>query len=82
MNRGPEVPARSEASTPVPRPLWRRVAYPSSRPGWWSVGLVGMFFVFLELVFAWGAQTGHDRRTFFSDPIMAATLIGHGHGRA
>ena len=76
MNRGPAVPAQPDANVPAAPPLWRRVAYPSSRAGWWSVGLVGMFFVFLELVFLWGARTGHDRRTFFSDPVMAATLIG------
>jgi hypothetical protein len=50
--------------------------YPGTRTGWWAVGLVIVFFVFLKFLFILGAQTGHDRGTFFSDPMMAFALLG------
>ena len=75
MSSGPQSSAHPAASLPGP-PLWRRLAYPSTSAGWWSVGLVLLFLFFLESVFYWGARPGHDRRTFFSDWVMAFTLIG------
>ncbi len=52
-------------------PLWRRfLGVPRTRLGWWSFALAALFFVLLKLVFVWGSQTGYDRRTFFSDPVM------------
>jgi membrane associated rhomboid family serine protease len=60
-------------------PLWRRfLGVPDTRPGWWSLALALGFFVFLALIFLWGRRTGHDRSTFFSDPIMAATVLATG----
>jgi hypothetical protein len=35
-----------------------------------------LFFVLLKLIFVWGDQPGHDRSTFFSDPVAAFTLLG------
>jgi hypothetical protein len=57
-------------------PLWRRfLGVPRTRLGWWSFALALLFFVLLKAVFVWGSQAGHDRRTFFSDPIMGGILL-------
>lgn len=76
MSLSPSDPIRPAALVPTHRSLWRRLAYPSTGLGWWSVALAVLFFVFLKLVFVWGEQPGHDRSTFFSDPVAAITLIG------
>ena len=76
MNQNSKIPIAPVSNVPTPCALWRRLAYPITRTGWWSVGLVILFLISLKFVFIWGAQTGHDRRTFFSDPMMAFALLG------
>jgi hypothetical protein len=69
-------PTQTAATVSSIGSFWRGLAYPSTRLGWWSVALGALFFVFLKLVFVWGDQPGHDRSTFFSDPVAAFTLLG------
>lgn len=75
MSRVQSGPTQQPATVPPRRSLWRRLAYPTTRLGWLSIALAALFFVFLKLVFLWGDQPGHDRSTFFSDPVMAFMLI-------
>jgi hypothetical protein len=84
MSQGPAGPVRPDsndldwppATAPGRLSLWRRLAYPSTPLGWWSVGLVVLFIAFMAFVMFWGPQPGHDRRTFFSDPVMAFAFLG------
>ena len=61
----------------VHQPLWRRLFWtPSTRLGWWSIGLALGFFVFISLFVLQEFRPGRDRSTFFSDPVNAFTLLG------
>lgn len=76
MNLNPSACVSPAANVPRPRSGWRRLAYPGTACGWVSVGLVILFLALLKFVIFWGAQTGHDRSTFFSDSMIAFALIG------
>jgi len=79
MNTRQELPSGAPPSVRAPllrRPLWRRLlGWPSTREGWWSVRLVGAFFVFFILFQALvgAGQRGGD--TFFSNPWLAVTIL-------
>jgi hypothetical protein len=49
---------------------------PGTTLGWWSLVIGTGFFVFMRLFWMQALSPGHDRSTFFSDPINAACLIG------
>lgn len=59
------------------RPLWRRLfGWPATALGRTATGLAVLSLGFLWSVFWWGEHTSRNHSTFFSDPIMAFTLIG------
>lgn len=65
-----------QSMTPPDDPLWRRIlGWPSTRLGWWSVGLLIGFFVFFSLfslLVEFGQRGGE---TFFSNPWLASTML-------
>ena len=79
MNESPIRPSSSSPLIPPPsnqRPMWRRIlGLPRARPGWWSIGLTAVFFLFLWIfqLFVASGQRGGD--TFFSNPWLAATIL-------
>jgi hypothetical protein len=68
--------SQSQRFTPPQDPLWRRIlGWPSTRLGWWSVGLLIGFFVFFSLftlLVEFGQRGGE---TFFSNPWLASTML-------
>ena len=61
---------------PPDQPLWRHIlGWPSTRLGWWSVGLsVGFLFFFclFQTLVASGQRGGE---TFFSNPWLALSIL-------
>ena len=58
--------------------MWRRIlGLPSTRMGWWSIGLaiafVGLLVLWWLYVSRWRPT---PRPTFFSDPVSACLLLG------
>lgn len=69
----------SQLSTGMPpsdRPLWRRIlGWPSTRLGWWAVGLVVGFLVFFGLFQMLVASGQRGGETFFSNPWLALSML-------
>ena len=65
------------ANAPSPgQPLRRRVlGWPSTRLGWWSVGLAVGFFAFFGLFQALVASGQRGGETFFSNPWLALSIL-------
>ena len=76
----------SQSESPAPVPVVdaaasaqfkrRFFALPSTRLGWWSLGITAFFFVFMRLFWLQAFLPGRNRSTFFSDPLNAFCLIG------
>jgi hypothetical protein len=67
----PHVPSR----LPAP-PLWRQlIGFPSTRWGWWSIGLEIAFLVLLVIFFDLIASGQEGGDTFFSNPLLAFSLL-------
>jgi len=67
----PDVPSRLP-----PPPLWRKIIdFPSTRWGWWSIGLEIAFLVILAIRFTLIASGQEGGRTFFSNPSLAFSLL-------
>ena len=66
----------TDSDLPPGRPLWRRIlGAPSTRLGWWSVGLsVGflVFFTLFQILVTTGQRGGE---TFFSNPWLAVSIL-------
>ena len=66
----------TENLPPPAKPLWRRIlGWPSTRLGWWSVGLSAGFLAFMllfQLLVASGQRGGE---TFFSNPWLAVSIL-------
>ena len=82
MNTHQDMPvgATPPARGSVPRqPLWRRVlALPSTRAGWWAVGLAAGFFGFFGvfMVLVASGQRGGD--TFLDNLWLSGTMLAAG----
>ena len=65
------------ANAPSPgQPLRRRVlGWPSTRLGWWSVGLAVGFFAFFGLFQALVASGQRGGETFFSNPWLSLSIL-------
>lgn len=65
-----------ESESPPVQPLWRRIlGWPSTRPGWWSVGLSVGFLVFFCLFQTLVASGQRGGETFFSNPWLALSIL-------
>lgn len=59
-----------------PPPLWRQIIrFPSTRWGWWSLGLAIAFFVLWAIFFALVASGEKGGATFFSIPLLAISVL-------
>ncbi len=73
MTTDPGDPA---SMLPSVQPFWRRfLGWPSTRLGWWSVGLVVGFLVFFGTFQTLVASGQRGGETFFSNPWLALTIL-------
>ncbi|MGA9116681.1 MAG: hypothetical protein WB626_07900 [Bacteroidota bacterium] len=71
-----EANVRDVPSRLPPPPLWRRIfGFPSTRWGWWSIGLEISFLVLLTIFFALLASGQKGGDAFFSNPLLAFSLL-------
>ena len=67
------LPAGTPASA---QPWWRRVfSWPGTRTGWWSLGLMLGFFLFLCLMQALVASGQRGGDTFFDNPWLSLPAL-------
>lgn len=61
---------------PLNKPLWRRIlGAPSTRLGWWAVGLAVGFFIFFGLFQMLVASGQRGGESFFSNSWLALSIL-------